>query len=915
VKLHSLKLERFGHFQGATLEFSDGLQLLSGQNEAGKSTLVAALRALLFKYPPGQYDFRFPEATLAVSARLQFSDGTIAEVRREKNKGWKGQIGADKLSDDAFKDKLGRPSQELFANVFAFGLYELARGAESIQEAGLSAAISGAGIGVGVGPDALLAELKKQADELWSERASKKPINQLLAEIRELKKLLRDSELRGERFRALEDALAEKKARATALRAEREAVLRRTHLIETALQALPLAGARLALEQLGPTVPLPASAEGDYRRLMAERERLAARLGELDGKLARNRSELASLVEPESGAVDPRLAALAEAWSGHLQRREQLEEATAERERLQKDKQRLRARLDPPWPQNDGGDAPLPVPRAEEVRQYKGLIDGAMRKQEAAARDRDRAARELQQASEQAAQKAGEAPSADELARLRAERDALWEKVRKSWLEDALSDAEGSGALFIRAGNRQLAAALVAATAAADAYADELRRRADDVAAAASACTRRDERARALASAEGDLAAAGAAAGEATAAWNHLWDRCGFLPHSPDAMMEWLADYQALVDTGAQLESALGRAARLETATRDYDAALRAAGDGTIETLRRRLQEQSAREEERIRVAEKKRHLSRTHEDLREDHQQARALLAARLEELAAARARAAADDCGDDGFLDAAARARQAHELKQEIARAERTLAEAHIAAADLDEALARGREALAAEKSDLQQARARLESELQEADRAVGAAETELRPFDGRSQAVTLQAQLEAKRAELRDRAAEWARLASARDLLERQLQRFSARDQPRLLESVGKLFAAMTRGRYTRVFERLDRTFMAVRSDGVEVEPQHLSTATREQLYLAVRLAWIDSYCARSEPLPLCLDDVLVNFDDERAEATLAVLSRFAAEGRIQVLLLTCHPHLLQVARKVLPQSKALPLPPSA
>ena len=29
MKLRSLKLERFGHFQGATLEFSEGLQLLS----------------------------------------------------------------------------------------------------------------------------------------------------------------------------------------------------------------------------------------------------------------------------------------------------------------------------------------------------------------------------------------------------------------------------------------------------------------------------------------------------------------------------------------------------------------------------------------------------------------------------------------------------------------------------------------------------------------------------------------------------------------------------------------------------------------------------------------------------------------------------------------------------------------------
>ena len=158
----------------------------------GKSTLLAALRALLFQFPRGQYDFRFPDATLALSAKLAFSDGALAEVRREKNKGWKGQIGGDKLSDDAFRERLGHPSQELFANVFAFGLEELANGAESIVAAGLGAALSGAGVGVGVGPEALAAELKKQADELFLEKG-KRPINLLLADIKERQKTLRET--------------------------------------------------------------------------------------------------------------------------------------------------------------------------------------------------------------------------------------------------------------------------------------------------------------------------------------------------------------------------------------------------------------------------------------------------------------------------------------------------------------------------------------------------------------------------------------------------------------------------------------------------------------------------------------------------------------------------------------------------
>ena len=40
----------------------------------------------------------------------------------------------------------------------------------------------------------------------------------------------------------------------------------------------------------------------------------------------------------------------------------------------------------------------------------------------------------------------------------------------------------------------------------------------------------------------------------------------------------------------------------------------------------------------------------------------------------------------------------------------------------------------------------------------------------------------------------------------------------------------------------------------------------------LYMALRLASLERYLDASEPLPLGLDDVLIQFDDERARAAL-------------------------------------------
>src|SRR6185312_2400947 len=156
VKISELRLERFGHFADATLHLDRaGLTLLHGANEAGKSTLLAALRAFLFGFPRGAaWDFRWPSDTLAVGGTLAFADGATAEVRREKKRGLRGKLGDEALTDELLKARLGRPSQEMFSTVFAFSLEDLARGGEALRDEGLRAAIAGAGLGAARSPQA-----------------------------------------------------------------------------------------------------------------------------------------------------------------------------------------------------------------------------------------------------------------------------------------------------------------------------------------------------------------------------------------------------------------------------------------------------------------------------------------------------------------------------------------------------------------------------------------------------------------------------------------------------------------------------------------------------------------------------------------------------------------------------------------
>ena len=78
------------------------------------------------------------------------------------------------------------------------------------------------------------------------------------------------------------------------------------------------------------------------------------------------------------------------------------------------------------------------------------------------------------------------------------------------------------------------------------------------------------------------------------------------------------------------------------------------------------------------------------------------------------------------------------------------------------------------------------------------------------------------------------------------------------------------------------------------GEPVPPESLSRGTQEQAYLAA-------------PLPVIMDEVLVNFDPERAERTARAFAELAdgKEGPAhQLLYFTCQPHMVDVLRAAAP-----------
>jgi uncharacterized protein YhaN len=153
----------------------------------------------------------------------------------------------------------------------------------------------------------------------------------------------------------------------------------------------------------------------------------------------------------------------------------------------------------------------------------------------------------------------------------------------------------------------------------------------------------------------------------------------------------------------------------------------------------------------------------------------------------------------------------------------------------------------------------------------------------------------------ARLRDGVDRYVRLRLAAVLLRRRIERYRAENQAPLLRRAGELFAALTLGSFaglqTDYDERDEPVLVGLRPDGKQLRVEEMSDGTRDQLYLALRLATLEKHLDRSEPLPFVVDDILINFDDDRSEATLRVLAELAK--RTQVILFTHHKHLKEMA----------------
>ncbi|RZB37446.1 MAG: hypothetical protein SRB2_01220 [Desulfobacteraceae bacterium Eth-SRB2] len=251
MKILEFRLIAYGPFTDRGIDLSggnQGLHVIYGPNEAGKSSALRALRNLLYGIPERSTDdFFHPYAKMRIGAAIQSGTGDVLEVVRRKGRRNTLRSGDDKtvIEESLLNKFLSGVDADLFVTLFGIDHADLVRGGKEIIRGGGSmgrlifAAGSGASNLRGVQE-----QLKSEADGLFTPAGRKKKINEAIGKININRKDLRNAQLPGRQWATHDQALNHALARKQTVEKDLAKKRRALHRFERIQEALPVMAKR-----------------------------------------------------------------------------------------------------------------------------------------------------------------------------------------------------------------------------------------------------------------------------------------------------------------------------------------------------------------------------------------------------------------------------------------------------------------------------------------------------------------------------------------------------------------------------------------------------------------------------------------------------------------------------------------------
>jgi uncharacterized protein YhaN len=198
----------------------------------------------------------------------------------------------------------------------------------------------------------------------------------------------------------------------------------------------------------------------------------------------------------------------------------------------------------------------------------------------------------------------------------------------------------------------------------------------------------------------------------------------------------------------------------------------------------------------------------------------------------------------------------------------------------------------------------RERLHPEINKISQVIGEENTRLSAMDGNSTAAETAEEMEHELAGIRRLSERYALLKLASKMLQQAIEQYREDHQDPILKIAARYFKDLTVGSFvdlrTDVDDKGEPILIGVRPDTARLTVEKMSSGTRDQVFLALRLATLEWRLNTSEPMPFIVDDILINFDDDRSRATLEVLAELSMKN--QVILFTHHQQIVEAATHI-------------
>ena len=244
MKLRSLHLEGFGFYRDRTIPFQPGLTLIYGPNETGKTTLLQAVRMLLFgerkNFDLSSYD-DWTKFRLTATAELSGSETvtfTRTNARKEPISGRKaGQTTG--FTDDDLKAEL-QISGTAYRTLFGFSQQELADGENALRESELGDVLFDGGIGDLEAFRQLEMRLRRDAESLHKDRGRTQQVDHAMDDVAEAARSVDEETVHPAEYDRQRNNLAEREQHLARLKSQSTTLERERAALERRLRAEPL---------------------------------------------------------------------------------------------------------------------------------------------------------------------------------------------------------------------------------------------------------------------------------------------------------------------------------------------------------------------------------------------------------------------------------------------------------------------------------------------------------------------------------------------------------------------------------------------------------------------------------------------------------------------------------------------------